>query len=105
MTSSLDKDDSILNLLERLRSDLGDDAFDVVDHWDGDLVSIGLALPSDHQVLAYISTLNAKPDTYSYELELPPTNDDAIYSVASTSDSCSYAELLQTLCAHWKITR
>ncbi len=105
MTAEPNKDPSILNLLARLRTDLADDAFDIVDHWDGDLVAIGLACPSDHRVLAYISTINQLPDSYSYELELPPTNDDELYSVAGESNGCTYPELLDALCSHWKIVR
>lgn len=105
MNNKLNKDPSILNLLGRLRTDLGDDAFDIVDHWESDIVAIGLACPSDHRVLAYISTIDQPPDSYSYELELPPTNGDELYSVAGESNGCKYSELLDALCSHWKIVR
>ncbi len=105
MIAESNKDPSILDLLARLRTDLGDDAFDIVDHWGADLTAIGLACPSDHRMLAYISTDNQLPDSYSYELELPPTNDDELYSVTGESSRCTYPELLDALCLHWKIVR
>ena len=33
MSADPAKDASILELVDRLRADLGDDAFDIVDHW------------------------------------------------------------------------
>ena len=105
MTAKPNKDPSILNLLARLRADLGDDAFDIVDHWEYDLVAIGLASPRDHRVLAYVSTLNQLPDTFSYELELPPSNGDELYSVAANSAACTYPDLVNALCSHWNVAR
>ncbi len=105
MTAKPNKDPSILDLLARLRTDLGDDAFDIVDHWTDDFVAIGLACPNDHRVLAYVSTNNHPSASYSYELEIPPTDGDELYSVAARSDGCTYQELLDVLCSHWSVAR
>lgn len=107
MNSKQWKDPSIVTLLERIRDDLGDDAFNVVDHWEGDHFAIGIALPSDHGVLAYVSTFTNVDDDnlYSYYLELPPNSADAEYSDAGGKEDCTYDELLAALCSHWKIQR
>lgn len=105
MTGNLQKDPSILQLLNRLRADLGDDAFDIVDHWEGESSAIGLALPSDHRVLVYVCTEDLPQGSFSYELELPPNDETSVYSVARRSDGCSYLELLGALSSHWKISK
>jgi hypothetical protein len=56
-------------------------------------------------VLAYVSTGNEASGSYSYELEVPPTGGDEVYSVAGRSSGCTYSELLDTLCSHWNIAR
>jgi hypothetical protein len=53
---ALMKDPSLLAVLDRLNEDLGDEAFAIVDHWDADLCAVGVAKPSDHARLVYIST-------------------------------------------------
>ena len=107
MNSKQWKDPSVHTLLDRIRRDLGDDAFDIVDHWKDDHLAIGLALPSDHRVLAYISTFTNVDDDnfYSYYLELPPIAEEMEYTDAGGSEDCTYDELLAALCAHWKIER
>jgi hypothetical protein len=64
-------------------------------------------LPSDHRVLAYLSTFTNVDDNdlYSYYLELPSTHEDQEYSDAGGSEDCSYDELLAALCSHWNIER
>jgi hypothetical protein len=107
MNSKQWKDPAVHKLLGRIRRDLGDNAFDIVDHWKDDHLAIGLALPSDHRVLAYISTFTNVDDNhlYSYYLELPPTSAHVEYSDAGGSEDCTYDELLAALCSHWNIER
>jgi hypothetical protein len=52
-------------LVARLRSDLGADAFDLVDNWEADEHAIGLGSPRDPRVLVYVS--------------VDPDNDNAFY--------------------------
>lgn len=42
-------------LVDRLRSDLGDNYFTKVPYWDGDQTAIGLASPADLRFLVYLS--------------------------------------------------
>lgn len=105
MNSPPAKDSSIIKLLEQLRKDIGADAFEVVDHWVDDAFAIGVALPSDHRVLVYISTSAnvADPDLYSYYLELPPNSADAEYADAGGAEECSYETLLVAIRSHWNL--
>ena len=103
MFHRLDKDVAIHDVLSRLRSDLGDGTFDIVDHWQSDLCAIGIAMPSDHRVLAYISTFQNPPDTYDYELEGPPDTQDTVYSVADRQNGCSYGAILVAVKSHLRI--
>ena len=49
------KGPSLDQLIDRLRRDLGPNAFDIVDQWARDPHATGLAAPWDHHVLAYVS--------------------------------------------------
>ena len=71
MTAPLQKDKSIIRLLDQLRTRLGRDAFDVVDHWESDLSAVGVARPDNHGVLVYLSTFGEPEDSYFASLELP----------------------------------
>ncbi len=107
MTFEQQKDPAVLKLLGRIRQDLGDNAFDIVDHWVDDNLAIGLALPADHRVLVYVSTFShtADPDLYTFYLELPPTSEDMEYVDAGGAEDVTYDELLAALCSHWNIER
>ena len=103
MSSPLEKHLSILLLLDRLRSDLGSAAFAVVDHWDADHCAIGLAHPSNHQILVYVSTFHKETGQYDYELELPPVSEVELYSCAGRAESSTYEELLGVIRSHLKV--
>ena len=45
--------------------------FAIVDHWEGDLIAIGLACKEDHHQLVYIAEKQGKR-TYFVELETAP---------------------------------
>ena len=99
----LDKDERIIDLLARLRADLGEDAFDVVDHWKPDLCAIGIAMPTDHSQLFYISTHGHGDDEFDYELEIAPQSPDDIFDVAGRGDADSYSTLLGIVREHLKL--
>lgn len=71
MKGNLRKDESILSLIDELKSRMGDDAFVVIDHWEGDLFAVGIARPDNHDVLAYVCTYEHPVESYVVSLELP----------------------------------
>ncbi|NQT38676.1 MAG: hypothetical protein HQ581_14360 [Planctomycetes bacterium] len=104
MNEAYEKERAILDVVDRLRSDLGDGTFDIVDHWEIDLCAIGLALPRDHRILVYISSCGHPNGEYDYEMELPPEpGTDDLYSVADRNPACDYGTLLQAIKRHWKL--
>jgi hypothetical protein len=66
------KDESIHDLLARLKRALRGREFQVVDHWEASLCAIGVASPQEKRALAYISTFDKPPGYYFLSLELPP---------------------------------
>jgi len=77
MTSQiLNKDQTITDFLAMLGERFGKDSFDIVDHWDGDLLAVGIARRDNHKVLAYVSTCGLPDGGYYIELEMPPKIDD-----------------------------
>lgn len=67
------KTGAILRALRHLEERLGKGAFQIVDHWEGDLLAIGIASPSDRQRLVYIASLGKSDQSYSAILERAPT--------------------------------
>ena len=102
MTARLVKDRSILRLLGRLKSRLGDKAFDAVDGWDGDLFAIGVARPDKHGILVYVSTYEQPDATYFVSLELPPLRlSDLPYRQGPEFEVRSFEELVAVIKRHF----
>lgn len=98
----MDKHKSIIQLIGRLKMRMGEEAFDVVDHWDGDLMAIGIARPDNHDVLVYVCTFRKPPDEYFVSLELPPDpNDDYPYTPAGDYEVKSFDELVELIRRHF----
>ena len=96
----MDKDPQIHELLARLRTDLGPDAFVIADHWEPDLCAVGIAAPKDPSRLVYVSTFNRSEDEYYFELETAPEEATDIFDVAGRGDASSYSELLAIIYQH-----
>jgi hypothetical protein len=64
------KDDAILDAAEHLRKCLGQDEFQIMDHWEADLIAVGIASPSDLQRLVYFSLDPAESAVFTSPLRL-----------------------------------
>lgn len=69
MISSLQKDESIKELLNRLFQRFGESNFYLTDYWDADLCAIGIKNSKDSEFLVYISTWQVEKDHYFVEVE------------------------------------
>ncbi len=67
-----EKDQSIVEVINNLYERLGQDYFDIVDHWEDDLDAIGIGSPTNNKILVYITTVATHPGHYDVHLELPP---------------------------------
>ncbi len=104
MSNALSKAKLVVDLLDALRSRLGSDAFQVVDHWPDDPMAIGIASPHDAGVLAYISVTPEAADPYFVSLEFPPDGEWAEfpYTPGDERNECGIDELVSTIAAHLK---
>jgi hypothetical protein len=84
------KDASVDSVLERLRADLGDESFTVVDHWAGDLCAVGVARPDNPRYLVYISTWPPERGTFNYECERPSADPELPYDSDGRVEDVSY---------------
>jgi hypothetical protein len=100
MEKALDKDPTLLQMLAQLRAELGEGAFDIVDHWESDWCAVGIVSPRHHGVLVYISTFNCESGFYDAELELPPAREDAIYSVAGMHRNIGFEDVVRIVREH-----
>lgn len=102
MNATVSKDESITRMLDELRAELGDGAFDVVDHWDTDSFATGIARPDNHRVLVYVSTHHLRNNKYWISLELPPAaGDDDAYVSAGERRAQGIQELASIVRAHF----
>jgi len=98
----LQRDASIIRVLERLHARLGPGAFEIVDHWEGDRVAIGVAKPDCHSLLAYISTLGMAEDSYWVSLEFPPEPESELpYTQGNEREVTSFEELVEIIQRHF----
>jgi hypothetical protein len=95
----MDKDPSVNDIVQRLRSDLAQ-AFDVVDHWPDDPHAVGVARPSDNRFLVYFCTFPPQTETIAYEREGPSSDEDLPYSTDGMVESATYADLLAACRQH-----
>jgi hypothetical protein len=88
-------------IVDRLRSDLGDDYFTEVPYWDSDQTAVGLAAPADLRFLVYLSLQPGDAAVY-LECERPAGQDapDAPYEVASSGMYIDYGEILGVIRHH-----
>ncbi len=93
------KDAAVRRVVTALAERYGCESYAIVDHWDADMLAIGLARLDDHSVLAYIAAHD--DSSYYIELELgPEPGSDQPYSVAGTFNSLAIDDALDTVAAH-----
>lgn len=99
------KDPEILKMLSKLRTELGEGAFDVVDHWEADLCAIGIVRPDNHSVLVYVSTYERGEGRYWVSLELPPIAEGVPYASAGEREVRGIRELASVVRRHFSAKR
>jgi hypothetical protein len=95
---AVEKDSGLLEILDRLRSDLEFD-FVVVDNWDADLLSAGIARPSDPQHLVYVY-VSVFGHGISFACERSSTSPGLPYDSDGMVDGVEYADLLAAVQQH-----
>jgi hypothetical protein len=103
VSAAIQKVPALIEVVHRLRRDLGTASFVIQDHWDADLSAIGLARPDDHRVLAYVSVYKLPVGEYYVELERPSRGKTS--EVVGTWPSVGYAVLCQLLGEHFGVSR
>ena len=73
----MEKDASIVRAVAALEAHFGDDLL-VADHWDADLMAIGVSARSEPARLVYLSTFRRAPGRFYAELELPSAPGSAV---------------------------
>lgn len=94
----INKEDSIITLLEKVIRDIGIDNISIVDYWEADLCAIGISKKEDKEQLVYISTFNQPEGEYYYELEYPSRY--KFLSKFNKEGVANYSELLKVIKKH-----
>ncbi len=69
MASILEKDETILEVINKLFDKFGESNFQLTNYWDSDLCAIGIKNSKDSNNLIYISTYKIKKKHYFVEVE------------------------------------
>lgn len=100
------KEAAVGELVDRIAADLGQQTFDLVDHWE-DLLAIGFACPSDHDVLVYVQILIddegellTSENRYYYECETPDSTEEMGYRVTASGNDATYEQVARAIAQH-----
>jgi hypothetical protein len=94
----MNKDPTIVALLERL--DLSERGWIAVDHWDSDLMAIGIARPNEPRRLIYVSTFGKPNERFYFECEEPEGSDETEFRTGKSSEEATFDELLSAAVQH-----
>jgi hypothetical protein len=95
------KVDAIRCAVHHLEERLEKGAFQIVDHWEGDDLAIGVANSGDAQRLVYIATSNHSQHLYDCFLERAPTPQSGVpYEDCGKFGAVSLDELAQLVSSH-----
>lgn len=93
----MEKDLTILKLIERLKLIINFTLLEIVDYWDSDLCAIGILKENK---LVYISTYNYIENEelmYDFDLEVIDENDKEKFDVIRVGRNVSEAELVSEI--------
>lgn len=91
----------MLDALAALRRRLGEEAFQVVDHWEADRHPVGIAARSKPGQLVYFFCSERNPGRFYVALEKPPVlGSDFPYSPGDVFEDVDFEELANIVAAH-----
>jgi hypothetical protein len=93
----MEKEQSIIKFIERLKSQVDFNQLEIVDYWEADLCAIGV---KRGQKLFYISTynyINAKTIQYDYDIEKVDDQDQAYTKVIKEGRGVSELKLIEEI--------
>ena len=97
---ALDKDEKIKTVVNHLARRFGEEAFKIQDHWDADLVAIGL-VDREEKYLVYISAY--ADDGYFVALENLIPLGDFPYEPAGDFDNMDLEEVEKVFAQHLRL--
>ena len=101
----MEKDPSIVQAVAALEGRFGA-ALKVADHWEADLMSIGVTGSGAPDVLVYFSTFRRAPGRYYVDLESPaPVGSNLPYQQGETFDDVDFEELASLVSRHLGLSR
>lgn len=95
------KNPAIVSALDYLRHQLGNGYFQLADHWEGDLMAVGIAHPTDPTCLVYIACGDGASPSYTAILERRPSADiGPPYEECCRFADLGLADLASVVAAH-----
>jgi len=95
------KDHAIIKALARLKKELGEGAFRVVDDREASAYAVGVASPKHKGLLAYISTFDKPEGYYFLRLESPPPpGSERSYAPAGEFEHVNLGRLVRLVKRH-----
>ena len=98
----MEKEPQLIAAVDEVRRHFGD-SIEVVDHWDGDRLAIGIARRDDHQRLAYIKQIERAARFFVALEAAPVPGSDLPYAPAGEHDNLSIAEVIRVVGDHLRL--
>jgi hypothetical protein len=100
----VEKDSSIIDALTALTERFGE-ALEVADHWEGDLMAVGVAVPKRPDRLVYFCTYQREPGRYYVDLEsAAPVGSQLPYEQGETFEDVDFDSLATIISRHLDIS-
>ena len=94
------KDSSLRSLISQLAELLPPNSFVLVDNWEADPFAIGLAKPSDHKHLVYLTSDCDRQGRYFLSRELPARHDLEVFHDAGSDHFADVPSLAKAVAEH-----
>jgi hypothetical protein len=97
----MQKDRSVLKMLDTLAEKLDPKTWTVIDHWDADRFAVGVAKKTNPKLLVYVSTHEQAEGRFCFECEVQADRDDSEYRVVRKEVGVDVDSLVSAILAHF----
>ncbi len=100
----LSKDETIRSFLSMLQFEIDEENYQIVDHWEASLVSVGIAKLGEPETLVFVTTWRQPEGCYGYECEVASENPDEFpFQTVAEGDGVNFETMVDIVRKHLKI--
>lgn len=99
----MNKDKTILKLLERLKPIIDANKLHIIDHWESDLCAIGLKRNNRTVYISTYNFINDEPARFDYDLEIADELNENKFQVLKEGRAVTEDNLIQAISSFLEI--